>query len=97
MQVINRIAPTIWLRTERPVVPTNTVTWKNLPEIERALHEGVFATTDTKRPEFYEVEIGSNWYYIHIPSRFSGVYLIAVGQNSTEESEVAFSSALRHR
>jgi len=57
--------------------------WRHLPEIQNALHQGLFAIRDMKRPEFYEIEVADNWYYIHIPSRITGVYLIAAGRESS--------------
>jgi hypothetical protein len=70
----------IWLRTDRSVVPTNTADWHHLLTVQNALHQGVFAIADAKRPEFYEIEIEDHWYYIHIPSRIGGVYLIAANR-----------------
>src|SRR5262245_5931944 len=83
MDEIARIARRIWLRTDRPVVPTNTMDWRHLPAIQNALHQGLFAVRDMKRAEFYEIEVADNWYYIHIPSRIAGVYLIAGGRESS--------------
>jgi hypothetical protein len=40
----------------------------------------LFAIPDAKRPEFYEIEIEDHWYYIHIPSQITGVYLIAAAR-----------------
>ena len=78
-----RVSRTIWLRTDRPVVPTKTADWHHLPAIENALHQGLFAIRDMKRAEFYEIEVADNWYYIHIPSRIAGVYLIAARRKSS--------------
>ena len=86
MQETDRRPQRTWLRTDRPVVPTKTATWRHLLAVERALHHGLFATPDVKRPEFYELEIGDHWYYIHIPSRIAGIYLIAAGRKSVKES-----------
>jgi hypothetical protein len=77
MHEISGVYRTIWLRTDRSVVPTNTADWHHLLTVQGALCQGVFAIADDKRPEFYEIEIEDNWYYIHIPSRIGGVYLIA--------------------
>jgi hypothetical protein len=73
---------TIWVRTDRPVIPTNTADWRQLLAVQNALQEGTLAIADPKRPEFFEVEIEDNWYYIHIPSRIAGVYLIAARRMS---------------
>jgi len=86
MQETDRRPQRTWLRTDRPVVPTKTATWRHLLAVERALHHGLFAIPDPKRPEFYEIEIGDNWYYIHIPTRIAGIYLIAAGRIFAKES-----------
>src|SRR5262245_14664692 len=76
---------THWLRTNHPVSSMNSSLWKHLPAVEYALQAGVSATRDKQRPEFYEIEIGNHWYYIHIPSRISGVYLIGAGEMNRDE------------
>src|SRR6185503_58964 len=85
MRATYSMPPGIWLRTDHPVVPINPSTWEHLREVESALHLGVSAAADTKRPGFYEIEVGDNWYYIHIPSRIAGVYLVAVGKRSSAD------------
>jgi hypothetical protein len=77
MDEISGFCRKIWLRTDRAVIPTNTADWHHLLTVQSALYQGVFAIPDVKRPEFYEIEIDDSWYYIHIPSRIGGVYLIA--------------------
>ena len=59
------------------MVSLNASTWNHLPEVEAALHRGVRAVTDVNRPRFYEIEIGDNWYYLHIPDHGRRVYLVA--------------------
>jgi hypothetical protein len=88
MHEIAKVARTIWLRTDRVVVLTKTTDWHHLPAIENALHQGLFAIRDMKRPEFYEIEVADNWYYIHIPSRIPGVYLIAAGRRSSAKRNI---------
>jgi hypothetical protein len=88
MHEIAKVSKTIWLRTDRPVVPTKTTDWHHLPAIENALQQGLFAIRDMKRAEFYEIEVADNWYYIHIPSRIAGVYLIAAGRKSSVKRNV---------
>ena len=68
---------TTWLRTVHPVIAVNPAAWNYLPEVEIALHRGVEATADTRRPGFYEIEIGENWFYVHVPNRLRAVYLVA--------------------
>jgi hypothetical protein len=89
-----RVARTIWLRTDRPVVPTNTMDWRHLPAIQNALHQGLFAIRDMKRAEFYEIEVADSWYYIHIPSRIAGVYLIAAVRESAAKRNVRRSNSV---
>jgi len=89
-----RVARTIWLRTDRPVVPTNTMDWRHLPAIQNALHQGLFAIRDMKRAEFYQIEVADSWYYIHIPSRIAGVYLIAAGRESAAKRNVRRSNSV---
>jgi hypothetical protein len=81
------IRQAIWLRTDRPVVPTNTVDWRHLLAVQNALAAGVFAIADGKRSEFYEIEIADYWYYIHIPSRIAGVYLVGAGRKRCADAD----------
>jgi hypothetical protein len=76
---------THWLRTDHPVSSMSASMWRYLPAVEDALHHGIAAVPDKNRPEFYEIEVGGHWYYIHIPTRIAGVYLIAAGK--TEETK----------
>jgi hypothetical protein len=81
--------PATWLRTDHPVVPINPSAWEHLHEVESALHRGVTAAADAKRPGFFEIEVGDNWYYIHIPSRIAGVYLVAAGKRRVSDRPAA--------
>jgi hypothetical protein len=81
MRELSKNSRTVWLRTDRAVVPTKTSDWSHLLAIQDALQHGVFAFEDRKRPEFFEIEVDDHWYYIHIPTRIAGVYLIAVRAN----------------
>ena len=70
----------VWLRMDRPVVPVDISISNHLEAVEDALSRGVLATADASRPGFYEFEVGDSWYYIHIPCRIVGVYLIAAAR-----------------
>ena len=83
MQTTTSIPPTTWLRTDQPVIPVNPATWDYLSEVENALRQGVTARADISHPGFYEIEIGERWFYVHVPSRLKGVYLVAVENRST--------------
>lgn len=69
---------TTWLKTDEPVLSCNASLWKHVDSVATALRKGVEATVDEKRPSFYEMEIGGHGYYVHIPTRIPGVYLVAV-------------------
>ena len=84
MRATYSIPPVTWLRTDHPVVPINPSTWPHLHTVEAALRVGVTATADTQRPGFYEIEVGDNWYYIHIPSKITGVYLVAAAKKTAD-------------
>jgi hypothetical protein len=94
MNTVSQLAPVTWLRTEHPVIPVNPTAWEYLPEVEAALHRGVAATADNHRPGFYEIEIGDNWYYVHVPSRLRAVYLVAA-QNRLASGPSGISARLR--
>jgi len=69
--------PSTWLRTDRPIIPVNPTTWIYLPEVETALQRGISATPDSHHPGFFEFEIGSHWYYVHVPKQLQAVYIVA--------------------
>ena len=79
MKSMNVTTPTqtTWLQTDEPVIPVSPSAWDHLSEVESALHRGIEAITDENHPGFYEIEIGTNWYYVHVPSRLRAVYLVA--------------------
>ena len=82
MKATTSIPPTTWLRTEQRVIPVNPATWAYLPEVEAALRGGIAARADSSHPGFYEIEVGNRWFYVHVPSRLKGVYLVAVENRS---------------
>src|ERR1051325_1913700 len=84
MSIKNDIVPNTVLRTDRTVITLNPSSYYHLDAVEAALSRGVIALQDSKRPDFYEMEIGSNWYYICIPKPSLFVFLIATRKNSRE-------------
>ena len=64
----------------------NGTMWQHLRAVETALRKGIAAVPDKKRPDFYELEIGDQWYYLHFPSRIPGIFLIAATRNLPEYS-----------
>ena len=97
MNSMNVTTPTsqyTWLRIDEPVIPVNPSAWDHLLEVEAALHHGVEATSDENHPGFYEIEIGDNWYYIHVPSRLRAVYLVAAqNRRAARTAEILHRSA----
>lgn len=83
MKATPTIYPTTLLKTDQPVISINPTAWIYLPEVEAALHRGVIATPDEHRPDFFEIEIGDHWYYLHVPSRLRAVYLVAAQSRVT--------------
>src|SRR5262249_46299691 len=84
MSVKNDSAPNTVLRTDRTVITLNPSSYYHLDAVEAALSRGVIALKDSKRPDFYEIEVGSNWYYICIPKPSLFVFLIATRKRSRE-------------
>ena len=89
MTRINHNLPTTLLKTDRPVVAINVLMRHYLPALEAVLRRGVTAIADPRRSGFYELDTGGNWYYIHIPSRIAGVYLIAASGMPCEGTDVS--------
>ena len=83
MKATSTLSPMTVLKTDQPVIPINPTTWIYLPEVEDALHRGVTAIPDIHRPDFFEIEIGDHWYYVHVPSRLRAVYLVAAQSRVT--------------
>jgi hypothetical protein len=69
---------TVWLRTDRRVTQTNGSTPNDASFLQGVLRQGINAAPDLNRPDFYEIEVAGQWYYIHIPNRISVVYVVSV-------------------
>ena len=61
-------------------MPLKPSLWKHLDALEDALYRGVAAIPDPKRPGFFDIQTDGSWYYVHIPSVITGVYLIGAGR-----------------
>lgn len=85
MNATSTVPSTTWLRTDRPVIPVNPAAWNHLSELESALQQGVAAIPDSHHTGFYEIEIGDNWYYVHVPSRLHAVYIVAAQNRLNSE------------
>jgi hypothetical protein len=76
------------LKTPLPVAAVNSSVSGHLPAVQDALRGGLVALPDTKRPGFYDIEVGDNWYYIHIPTRLDDVvYLVATARKQPAAAE----------
>jgi hypothetical protein len=79
---------TIWLRERNyAVVALNPHAESFEPELKRALEEGIPATPDAKRRNFYDIELAGSWAYIHVRDESRTVYLVAlssVGQGECD-------------
>jgi hypothetical protein len=73
---------TIWLQpTGYSIVSLNSKLSSRVPELARALRNGVPALPDSGRDGFYDVEVGGGWNYIHVHDTARTVYLVAYSQN----------------
>jgi hypothetical protein len=81
MKTVDKSTSTVWLQTDNPVSTMNGAMWRYLPALEHALRRGITAVRDPKRPEFYELEVGEIWYYLHFPTRIPGIFLIAASRS----------------
>jgi len=50
---------------------------EHLNALRAALTAGVSVDPDPSRAGFYDVQVDSRWFYIHIPRNLSRVYLIS--------------------
>ena len=73
---------TIWLQpTGYSIVSLNSKLSTHVPELARALGNGVPGLPDTSRDGFYDVELDGGRSYIHIHDNARTVYLVAFSRN----------------
>ncbi len=73
---------TLWLETRNyGVVALNDKLSAYVPELAKALGQGVPAFPDNSRDGFYDVELSSGWSYIHVHDDARTVYLVAFSRN----------------
>ena len=73
---------TLWLETRNyDVVALNEKLTAYLPELSKALGQGIPAYPDNSRGGFYDVELSSGWSYIHVRDDARTVYLVAFSRN----------------
>src|SRR6185436_20987336 len=79
-----------WVRTPHPVVALNAALHHWVQAVHSALSQGVRAIADAHRRDFYEIEIGNRWFYIHVAERIERVFVIAAGNSSnlTPQAEI---------
>ena len=69
---------TTWLRISHyKVAALNPKLAGRVPELKHALESGLSACPDTSRDNFYDVELGAGWAYIHVRDDTQTVYLVA--------------------
>ena len=86
-----------WLKTTHRVVAVNAALHHWVFAVHSALSQGVRAIVDAHRRDFYEIEIGNRWFYIHVAERIERVFVIAAGKTSTPslESEILSAAAVQ--
>jgi len=73
---------TIWLQpTGYSIVSLNSKLSSHVPELARALRNGVPGLPDSNRGGFYDVETDGGRSYIHIHDHARTVYLVAFSRN----------------
>jgi len=79
-----------WLRTTHPVVAVNAALHHWVHAVHSALSQGVRAIADAHRRDFYEIEIGNRWFYIHVAERIERVFVITAGNSPilTPQTEI---------
>ena len=82
-----------WLKTTHPVVAVNAALHHWVHAVHSALSHGVRAIADAHRRDFYEIEIGNRWFYIHVAERIERVFVIAAGNTSDSSSHSEILSA----
>jgi hypothetical protein len=72
----------VWLRpSDYEVAPLNSKLASRVPELVRALENGLPAYPDGSRQDFYDVELENGWAYIHVHDDRRMVYLVAYTRN----------------
>jgi hypothetical protein len=73
---------TIWLQPkDYSIVSLNPKLSSHVPELARALRNGVPALPDNSRDGFYDVELDGGRSYIHIHDNARRIYLVAFSRN----------------
>jgi len=72
---------TIWLRPDYHVAPVNPRLASRLPELKRALEEGVIAYPDTSHSSFYDLELPNGRAYVHVRDDKQTIYLVAYSRS----------------
>ena len=60
-----------------PVAPLNPSLGAHIREVERELRRGVQAYPDLQRRDFYDVELGDGWTYIHVHHDARTVFVVS--------------------
>jgi len=73
---------TMWMKLrDYDVVALNARLSSRILELSNALRQGVAASADSSREDFYSVELTNGWAYIHVHNDARTVYLVAYSRN----------------
>ncbi len=68
----------VWLQRENyEIVPLNALGGAPISELEEAIGQGISARPDSRRRDFYEVDLTDSWAYIHVHDAARTVYVVA--------------------
>ena len=68
----------VWLQRENyEIVPLNALRAAPISELEEAIGQGISARPDSRRRDFYEVDLTDSWAYIHVHDAARTVYVVA--------------------
>ena len=68
----------VWFqRRNYKIVPLNSAFSDPLLKLRQAVEQGVYASEDSNRSDFYDVDLGGSWAYIHVREDAQIIYVIA--------------------
>ena len=68
----------VWLQCSGyKVLPLNRSLYAVAQRLERMIESRLYAKADSRRRDFYDVELTDGWAYIHIRDQVRTIYLIA--------------------
>src|SRR5262245_4584390 len=87
------VTDAIWLRCQNyQVIPLNRGLLGRIRELEYAIHRGISARLDSRRHDFYTLELESGSAYIHVRENAKTVYLVAHSRSNPSNASPRISS-----